>query len=828
MARWRRARAWDHSSDPSPSSHVEANHETEQHRASIVSEEKHSLSSLLFYSILFCIVDLFLNPITAQAQTIQWIRQFGTTSSDAVNAVAVDATGIYVVGSTGGTLPGQTRAGLTDAFVRKYDASGNEQWTRQFGPFLIAAARGVAVDATGIYVVGTVYGPLPGQTSAGSTDVFVRKYDVNGNEVWPRQFGTSSNGDVALGVAADATAIYVVGSTELALPGQTTGGLFVRKYDASGNELWTRTFGGGSDVLGGVAVDATGVYVLRNIGCGSTICGAGFVRKYDVNGNELWTSAPGSYASGVAVDTTAVYIVGYTAETLPGQINFTGYVHKYDVGGNKLWSQQLGSSQFTGVAADSTGVYAVGLTSSALPGQPNGGGFVRRYDANGNAGWSRQFGSAGTEAVGGVAVNATGLYISGFTDGTLSGVIDGTVPGQSGGGRDAFVVKLAATALPPPQVPQGSVVNNASFALHPAPIAPGTIIAVFGTNLTKDNVIVDDTALGPDGKIVTTLGGASVKINGIAAPMLRAYPTQLVVQMPVELTGVASAQVEVSVEGQSQSSTPQTFFVDALSPGIFIVGAGQGAILNAVELDQGIKSLAAAVGSFPNARPARPGETVVIFCTGLGRVNDPVPTGVLPSGLHTTVEPTTVIIDGLPVVPDYAGLAPGNAGLYQVNVRVPNGMRLGNNIAVALKIGVATSNTVTIAVQESLEARLVAPSTVTVNLMPPLPPTVPVSVPVTVSLTNRGTTPQTLTAATPCDVHAWTLTDLTDNVIQTEPPEICIQIIASRTIAPGETITENSTVVLDGRLLRDRTSYKLKYRFWGIPSEATLVVQVVQ
>ena len=145
-----------------------------------------------------------------------------------------------------------------------------------------------------------------------------------------------------------------------------------------------------------------------------------------------------------------------------------------------------------------------------------------------------------------------------------------------------------------------------------------------------------------------------------------------------------------------------------------------------------------------------------------------------------------------------------------------------------LSIGGVTSNTVTIAVQASLEATLVAPSTVTDNLMPPLPPTVPVSVPVTVSLTNRGTTAQTLTAATPCDVHTWTLTDLTDNVIQTEPPEICIQVFASRTIAPGETIAEDSTVVLDGRLLRDRTSYKLKYRFWGVPSEAILVVQVIQ
>lgn len=268
------------------------------------------------------------------------------------------------------------------------------------------------------------------------------------------------------------------------------------------------------------------------------------------------------------------------------------------------------------------------------------------------------------------------------------------------------IYSTSATAQPQvsqpvPSVNEGGIVSNASFALHPAPLAPNTIIAIFGANLTKGNASVDDTFLAPDGKVTTTLGGASVKINGIAAPMLRAFPTQLVVQMPVEVTGVSSAQVEVSVEGQSQSSTPRTFFVDASSPGIFSVnasGSGQGAILNGLELNQGIKSLAAPAGSFPNARPARPGETVVIFCTGLGQVSDPVPTGVLASGLHTTVQPATATIDGLPAVVDFSGLAPGFAGLYQVNARIPAGARSGNDIPVALTIGGKQSNTVTIAI----------------------------------------------------------------------------------------------------------------------------------
>ncbi|MBI4465364.1 MAG: hypothetical protein HY647_11725 [Acidobacteria bacterium] len=254
-------------------------------------------------------------------------------------------------------------------------------------------------------------------------------------------------------------------------------------------------------------------------------------------------------------------------------------------------------------------------------------------------------------------------------------------------------------AQPVPSVNEGGVVNNASFAVHPAPIASGTILAIFGNRLTKNNVSVNDTFLLPDGTVTPELGGASVKINGIASPMLRAFPTQLVVQMPTELTGIASAQIEVTVDGQSSAS--RTFFVDSTSPGIFSVnaqGTGQGAILNGVELNQGISSLAAPSGSFPNSRPARPGETVVIFCTGLGEVNPPVPTGVLASGLHNSVNPATVTIDGLSASVQFSGLAPNFAGLYQVNVVIPQGARAGNEIPVVLTIGGKPSNTVTIAV----------------------------------------------------------------------------------------------------------------------------------
>ena len=79
-----------------------------------------------------------------------------------------------MAGITEGTLPGQTSAGAHDAFVRKLSPAGAELWTQQFGTSQSDPATGVAVGGTGdIIVVGHTYGAFPGQTNFGSWDAFV-------------------------------------------------------------------------------------------------------------------------------------------------------------------------------------------------------------------------------------------------------------------------------------------------------------------------------------------------------------------------------------------------------------------------------------------------------------------------------------------------------------------------------------------------------------------------------------------------------------------------------------------------------------------------------
>ncbi|MBI2829095.1 MAG: SBBP repeat-containing protein, partial [Acidobacteria bacterium] len=390
---------------------------------------------------------------------ISWVRQFGTSGEDYARGVAVDGSGnVYIAGTTFGNLSGQN-AGSGDAFVRKYDSSGVEQWTRQFGTTSEDYALGVAVDGAGnVYVAGYTQGNLSGQ-NAGYSDAFVRKYDASGAELWTRQFGTGSD-DRALGVAVDGAGnIYIAGPTYGNLSGQNAGtnDAFVRKYASSGVEQWTRQFGTtGGDEAFAVAVDGAGnVHVVgTTIGNLSGQSAGGydaFVRKYDTSGAEQWTrqfgTTGGDEPLGVAVDAFGnVYVGGDTGGNLSGQNagNQDAFLRKYDSSGAEQWTRQFGTGGYDyafGVAVDGFGnVYAAGSTYGDLSGQNAGGydAFVRKYDGSGVEQWTRQFGTNGGDSAVSVGVDGSGnVYVAGYTNGNLSG--------ETGlGGTDAFLTKFAA------------------------------------------------------------------------------------------------------------------------------------------------------------------------------------------------------------------------------------------------------------------------------------------------------------------------------------------------------------------------------------------------
>ena len=286
-----------------------------------------------------------------------WTREVSNSTNG--RGVAVDSTGVYLAGNTSVSIPGQTNAGASDAFIRKYDVNGNTLWTRQFGMSSEDTTFAISAHSGGVYVVGRTFGTFPGQTNLGGEDAFVRKYDTSGSEVWTRQFGTTGN-DNAQGASTDSTGVYVTGAANGILPGQTTAGgtdAYVRKYDANGTEVWTRQFGSsGVDFAFAVHVHSTGVYVAgetRGTLPGQTSAGGadGFVRKYDASGNAVWTRQFGTSGSddarGTFADSTGVYVAGKTNGTLPAQTsagNFDPYVRKYDHNGFELWTRQFGTA----------------------------------------------------------------------------------------------------------------------------------------------------------------------------------------------------------------------------------------------------------------------------------------------------------------------------------------------------------------------------------------------------------------------------------------------------------------------------------------------------
>ncbi len=204
--------------------------------------------------------------------SLLWSRQFGTNNSDGVNGLATDGLGnVYFAGYSAGSLSG-TNIGVGDAIVGKFDPSGNLLWTRQFGTTASDEAIRVATDNLGnVFVVGDTEGSLGG-TNAGRTDAFISKFDSSGNLVWSRQLGMSS-GDFSAGVSADNKGnVYLVGYTEDSLGGTSAGefDMYVTKYDSNGNQIWIRQLGtSGDDEFRGVAADSLGSLYVAGFAGGS-------------------------------------------------------------------------------------------------------------------------------------------------------------------------------------------------------------------------------------------------------------------------------------------------------------------------------------------------------------------------------------------------------------------------------------------------------------------------------------------------------------------------------------------------------------------------------
>ena len=259
-----------------------------------------------------------------------------------------------------------------------------------------------------------------------------------------------------------------------------------------------------------------------------------------------------------------------------------------------------------------------------------------------------------------IAVGAAGAYRAFVTDlaaGGSSMDISGSAAATYTASRPVLALAVA------PQVTSfaaGAVVNAATFT---SGIAPGGIMAIFGAGLSGPGV--------PSGPVTT------VDMDGAAAAVLFASAFQINAQVP---PGIAPG-VHVLRVDSAYGVARQSVSVSAVAPAIFLIGSSsEGAVLNQ---------------DFSLNGPANPlprGQVLLVYATGLGAV-------VRQGQLSVTTATVTALVNGQELPVQFAGLAPGYVGLYQVNVPIPAAAPPGLGISLTLKEGGHVSNAVTVAVQ---------------------------------------------------------------------------------------------------------------------------------
>ena len=402
----------------------------------------------------------------------------------------------------------------------------------------ICAAGTSTCTATG---QGNQYGACVGQVGpqacdsclvAGDQDCSGTASTCTGEHVWSRAVGNagSDEGGDAL-VLDDGTIVAVgtfsgsltVGASNLTSDGGSD--IMVVRYDADGNVINARDFGGSSSDAGGSLVKLSDGYVLsgylgggsaENFGSGATLSsvgGDGFIAKFNTNHTVAWKKllggTSGDYVTGIArMPDNGVVAVGQFGGTINlGGSNLSSagnediFLVRYAADGTHVWSKRFGSSgqeEASGLAVAPNGdIVLVGSLNTAFNFggsniTPAGGfdGFVVRFDLNGNHQWTRAFQSAGNEQALKVGVLSTSeVWVAGKFDTAvnLDGVA-GTEISPTSTGQDLLLVKYAAN---------GSYLMSKSY------------------NCTGTSTWVNDLHIGSDDAVVMSGSYAGTMFFGV-------------------------------------------------------------------------------------------------------------------------------------------------------------------------------------------------------------------------------------------------------------------------------------------------------------------------
>jgi len=298
----------------------------------------------LFRAIALCVLTIFLsNTVFAQPDAL-WTKTFGGSDSDYGHSVQQTSDGGYII--TGSTK--SYGAGGSDVWLIKTDASGDTIWTKTFGGSDSYVGYSVQQTSDGGYIItGVTY-----SYGASGSDVWLIKTDALGDILWTETFGgnnfdrgssvqqTSDNGYIITGY----TYSYGTGSYDV----------WLIKTDASGDTIWTKTFGG-SDSDNGHSVQQTsdGGYIItgstQSYGAGSDDV---WLIKTGTSGDTIWTKTFGGSDSdnGHSVQQTSDggYIITGSTKSY-GAGSYDVWLIKTDASGDTIWTKtQVGFNFWAG------------------------------------------------------------------------------------------------------------------------------------------------------------------------------------------------------------------------------------------------------------------------------------------------------------------------------------------------------------------------------------------------------------------------------------------------------------------------------------------------
>ena len=438
---------------------------------------------------------LNLTTVCAFAQEYQWANAAGWIGQDAARAVTVDDDGnVYVAGQFGGQAEFDTifitGNGTYDAFLAKYNSSGEIEWVNYAGGPNDDYATGVCIDTEGfIYITGyyldSIFFGSQKLESEDLHDIFIAKYSSSGDLVWAKSAGgrgedrgyaitADPHGNIAIAGAATGTSRF--GGNFMVSAGDYDA--FIAKYDNNGNCQWVKRGGGNDeDASKGISSDAAGNFFITGYIYGNTVFDTThlsttnptstdvFIAKYNPWGGFEWIRKCDSYLGdnpyAIATDWQGnSYLTGYFQnETTFGNhtIYAEGYndafLTKYNPDGNCEWAKAIGGNDLdvgTSVCVDDFGsVYITGFFDSALVSQdttyiaPGYEVFISKYWWNGDELWTQIGGGGGNDFGNAIGVNKFGeLVVAGYYN--LYGYFgDFVLPLTQQ--QDIFVVKLSNT-----------------------------------------------------------------------------------------------------------------------------------------------------------------------------------------------------------------------------------------------------------------------------------------------------------------------------------------------------------------------------------------------